>query len=88
MKDFYIDPKNATHVRVHQQDKDEWVIDAADDEGGYTEVCWDSWYATNASGEREWYRIMSEEAARALAPKFIEENVPHLKGTEPRTVTA
>ena len=80
----YIFPEEATHVRVFRVSDEEWNIDAADDDGNYTEVCWDSRFYTDEDGKRVWETIDSLETALELVPLFVEENVPHLKGTKPK----
>lgn len=79
----YIDPENATHLRVFRVSDREWNIDAADDDGGYTEVCWDSRYQ-DVDGERQWETIPSLAVALELADAYARENVPHLAGTRPK----
>ena len=38
-KDFYIDPGEATRIRVHSEGQG-WAIDAAGDDGRFSESCW------------------------------------------------
>lgn len=82
----YIAPETATHIRIHPDGAGFWLIDAADENGGYIEVCWDSRFWTDDKGERRWQRIPSIDAARELVDLFAQENVPHLGGTEPRII--
>lgn len=45
MKD-YLEPSQATHIRVYTDygyDDHQYVIDAADDTGGYSELIWELW---------------------------------------------
>lgn len=36
----YIEPHEATRIRVHHEGGGAWAIDAADDGDGFTEYCW------------------------------------------------
>jgi hypothetical protein len=74
----YINPETATKVRIINMGNGTFNIDAADDNGGYTEVCWDS-YVTEEGCFKD---ITSIEHALFLVPVFAKENVPHLKGSE------
>ena len=65
MNDDYIDPSEATHVRV-AIDSHGWMIDAANDGGGYTE---DHWTCDWVADEPVCY---TRERAMAMAPVFAE----------------
>lgn len=79
--DEYINPEDATRLRVFHDGT--WFIDAADDDGNYTEVCWDSKVVEEA-GKRRWHYIESLEDALELAQDFARVNAPHLVGTNPK----
>lgn len=84
-RDPYLhDPAKATHVRVFDEGFS-WAIDAADDEGHYTEVVW-TFGPPAGRPEDEWEKLVTKEAALATVPLFVAEVVPHLAGTEPRVV--
>jgi hypothetical protein len=55
----YIKPSEATKIRVHDEGFT-WAIDAADDNGEYTEECWT--YYNDAELDRE--------SAIKIAPQF------------------
>lgn len=80
----YIDPADATHIRVFRAADEEWNIDAADDDGGYTEVCWDHRFIVDADGGQVWEPIPTCKAALELVDLFAAEVAPHLTGTKPK----
>ena len=61
----YIDPSEATRIRVHHEGGGDWAIDAADDAGGYTEFNW------NRDGHPD--ARMSRERAIERVPEFVAE---------------
>lgn len=58
----YIDPNQATRIRVHQEADDCWAVDAADDDGNYSDSCW------NRDGHPD--EPLSRERAIELADEF------------------
>ena len=53
--DDYIEPLQATHIRVYTDygyDDHQYVIDAADDDGGYSELIWELWDGKPMSRDR------------------------------------
>ena len=59
----YIDPSEATRIRVYQEGADRWAIHAVNDLGGYTEACW------NRDGHPE--KRLTRERAVEMVPEFV-----------------
>jgi hypothetical protein len=57
----YIDPSEATRVRVYKEDGG-WAIDAASDSGEYTEACW------NRDGHPD--KAITRDRAMQMVPEF------------------
>ena len=60
----YIEPAEATRIRVFDWGGGEWAIDAADERGNYVEFCW------NRDGSPE--RLFTRERAIAMVPEFAQ----------------
>jgi hypothetical protein len=59
----YIEPCEATRIRVFREGRRGWAIDAADGDGLFTDSCW------NRDGEPD--RRLTLERAKELVPEFV-----------------
>lgn len=62
----YIDPREATRLRVFEHYDDRWEIDGANDGGDFTECCW------NCDGHPD--EPLTRRRALELAEDFATEN--------------